>query len=172
MIWHFDSTLYKSIKHQVGTRALIQAQEIASDPELIEQVKNRDIQAIKPHIERLAKISDASFIVIGDKMAFALPTRSITSRPPDARGDNAGALERGESYVTLREGSLGYGIRGKTPILDSQQRIIGVVSVGYLLNRFDQWLDVYMQPLLLEVLIIFILTLLASWAFSRHIQNK
>lgn len=173
MIWHFDSTLYKSIKHQVGTRALIQAQEIASDPELIEQVKNRDIQAIKPHIERLAKISDASFIVIGDKNGIRLahPVPSRVGQPMQG-GDNAGALERGESYVTLREGSLGYGIRGKTPILDNQQRIIGVVSVGYLLNRFDQWLDVYMQPLLLEVLIIFILTLLASWAFSRHIQKQ
>lgn len=28
MVWHFDSTLYESIKHQVGTRALIQAKEV------------------------------------------------------------------------------------------------------------------------------------------------
>lgn len=87
-------------------------------------------------------------------------------------GDNVGVLERGESYVTLRQGSLGYGLRGKTPIFNAHHQVIGVVSVGYLLNRFDQWLDVYMQPLLVEVLVLLLLTLVASWAFSHHIQKQ
>lgn len=173
MVWHFDSTLYQSIKHQVGTRALIQAKEIASDPELIKQVKEKNIVEIKPHIERLAKISDASFIVVGDEQGIRLahPTPTNVGQPMQG-GDNVGVLERGESYVTLREGSLGYGLRGKTPIFDSENHIIGVVSVGYLLNRFDQWLDIYMQPLLIEMFVILILALLASWAFSRHIQKQ
>lgn len=139
MVWHFDRTLYDSIKHQVGTRALIQAKEIASDPELIKQVEQKNIAQLKPHIQRLSRISDASFIVIGDEKGIRL------SHPVEERigyamqgGDNTGVLERGESYVTLREGSLGYGVRGKTPIFDANKNIIGVVSVGYLLNRFDQ----------------------------------
>lgn len=173
MVWHFDSTLYDSIKHQVGTRALIQAKEIASDPELIKQVEQKNIDDLKPHIERLSTISDASFIVIGDEKGIRL------SHPVEERighsmqgGDNTGVLERGESYITLREGSLGYAIRGKTPIFDAGHNIIGVVSVGYLLNRFDQWLDVYMTPLLVEIFCIFALTLIAAWGFSRHVQTK
>ncbi|WP_105901613.1 ATP-binding protein [Vibrio gangliei] len=173
MVWQFDRTLLESIKHQVGTRALVQAKEIASDPELIKQVQQRDISGIKPHIERLAKISDASFIVIGDKQGIRLahPTPTSVGHPMQG-GDNVGVLERGESYVTLREGSLGYGLRGKTPIFDENHEIIGVVSVGYLLNRFDQWLNNYMQPLLIEMVVILLLTMIASWAFSRHIQQQ
>ncbi|MGO1190154.1 ATP-binding protein [Vibrio casei] len=173
MVWHFFRTLYDSIKHQVGTRALIQAKEIASDPELIKQVEQKNIAQLKPHIQRLSRISDASFIVIGDEKGIRL------SHPVEERigyamqgGDNTGVLERGESYVTLREGSLGYGVRGKTPIFDANKNIIGVVSVGYLLNRFDQWLDVYMTPLLIEIFILFSLTLIAAWWFSWHVQNK
>ncbi len=173
IVWHFDNTLYQSIKHQVGTRALIQAKEIASDPALIAHVENKDTQAVSHLIDRLAKISDASFIVVGDDQGIRLahPKPDRLGLPMQG-GDNAGALERGESYVTLRQGSLGYGLRGKTPIINEEQQIIGVVSVGYLLNRFEQWLDVYMQPLLIEIFIILLLTLIASWAFSRHIQKQ
>ena len=173
MIWHFDSTLYESIKHQVGTRALVQAKEIASAPALIKQIKLKDNAALVVNIERLSTISDASFIVIGDINGIRLshPVKERIGLPMTG-GDNAGVLERGESYISLREGSLGYGVRGKSPIFDSHHNIIGVVSVGYLLNRFDQWIDVYMGPLLIEIFSVFILTLLAAWGFSRHIQKK
>jgi len=173
MVWHFDSTLYESIKHQVGTRALIQAKEISSDPELIKQVEQKDITALKIIIDRLSAISDASFIAIGDENGIRL-SHPIEERIglPMKGGDNAGVLDRGESYITERKGSLGYSMRGKTPIFDSNHNIIGVVSVGYLLNRFDQWINVYMKPLLIEVFSIFSLTLVAAWGFSRHIQKK
>ena len=173
MVWHFDSTLYKSIKHQVGTRALIQAKEIASGPSLVEQIQNNDLSKLQASIDRLSKISDASFIVIGDKdgIRLAHPVKERIGLPMEG-GDNAGVLENGESYISLREGSLGYGVRGKSPIFDSHHNIIGVVSVGYLLNRFDQWIEIYMGPLLIEILSVFILTLLAAWGFSRHIQKK
>jgi len=173
MVWHFESTLYQSIKHQVGTRALIQAKEISSDPALIKQIELKDIASLKVTIDRLSAISDASFIVIGDEKGIRL-SHPVEDRIglPMRGGDNVGALDRGESYISLREGSLGYGVRGKAPIFDSNNNIIGVISVGYLLNRFDQWLDVYMTPLLIEVLGTFALTLVAVWGFSHHIQKK
>jgi two-component system cit operon sensor histidine kinase CitA len=173
MVWHFESTLYQSIKHQVGTRALIQAKEISSDPTLIKQVALKDIESLKVTIGRLSAISDASFIVIGDENGIRL-SHPIADRIglPMRGGDNVGALDRGESYISLREGSLGYGVRGKAPIFDSNNNIIGVISVGYLLNRFDQWLDVYMTPLFIEVLSTFALTLFAAWGFSHHVQKK
>jgi two-component system, CitB family, cit operon sensor histidine kinase CitA len=173
MVWHFESTLYQSIKHQVGTRALIQAKEISSDPALIKQVALKDIESLKVTIGRLSAISDASFIVIGDENGIRL-SHPVEDRIglPMRGGDNVGALDRGESYISLREGSLGYGVRGKAPIFDSNNNIIGVISVGYLLNRFDQWLDVYMTPLFIEVLSTFALTLFAAWGFSHHVQKK
>lgn len=173
IVWYFDNTLYQSLKHQVGTRALIQAKEIASDPELIHYVEQNDSEATTALIQRLAKLSDASFIVVGNRHGIRLahPNQDRIGNPMQG-GDNAGVLKHGESYVTSREGSLGYGLRGKTPIFNSEHHIIGVVSVGYLLNRFDQWLDVYMQPLLTEILVVLILTLIASWVFSRHIQKQ
>lgn len=170
---NFHSALLDTLEDQVGTRALIQAQEIASDPGLVNDVRVRNQPEIKKLIDRLTKISDASFIVVGDieGIRLAHPVEDKVGFPMQG-GDNAGALERGESYVSLREGSLGYGVRGKTPIVDFDGSIIGVVSVGYLLNRFDQWLLFYAKPFAYDVLTVFILTIIGAWFFSSHIKRK
>ncbi|SON51787.1 Sensor histidine kinase CitA [Vibrio tapetis subsp. tapetis] len=170
---NFHRTLLKSLEHQVGTRALIQAKEIASDPELIQEVRIKNVAVIERVTTRLHKISDASFIVIGDESGIRLshPVKTRIGKPMQG-GDNQGVLERGESYISIKEGSLGYGVRGKAAIIDFDGEIIGVVSVGYLLNRFDQWLAFYFEPLIYEVIIIILLTILGAWAFSSHIKNK
>lgn len=55
-----------------------------------------------------------------------------------------GALERGESYFITGKGSIGMAMRAKTPIFDEQGKIIGVVSLGYLVSKIDSWrLDFY-----------------------------
>ncbi|WP_413283218.1 ATP-binding protein [Vibrio sp. MA40-2] len=170
---NFHSALINTLEHQVGTRALIQAEEIASDPELIQEVRIKNLPAIERLINRLFALSDASFIVVGDENGIRLshPVKERIGLPMQG-GDNVGALERGESYISIREGSLGYGVRGKAPVVDFDGEIVGVVSVGYLLNRFDQWLVFYAQPLIVEVLIIFALTLIGAWLFSAHIKTK
>ncbi len=170
---NFHRTLLKSLEHQVGTRALIQAKEIASDPELIQEVRIKNVAAIERVTTRLHKISDASFIVIGDESGIRLshPVKTRIGKPMQG-GDNKGVLERGESYVSIKEGSLGYGVRGKAAIIDFDGEIIGVVSVGYLLNRFDQWISFYFEPLIYEVIVIVLLTILGAWLFSSHIKKK
>ncbi len=49
-------------------------------------------------------------------------------------GDNAPALEQGKSYISQAIGTLGPSIRGKAPIYSDYKEIIGIVSVGYLLE--------------------------------------
>lgn len=173
MGFNFHNALIDTLHDQVGTRALIQAQEIASDPELIQEVRIKNVPAVERVIDRLHGITDASFIVVGDDLGIRLshPVKERIGLPMQG-GDNAGALERGESYISLREGSLGYGIRGKAPVVDFDGTVIGVVSVGYLLNRFDQWFLFYAKPLVLEALIILFLTLTGAWVFSSHIKKK
>lgn len=170
---NFHKNLLDTLEHQVGTRALIQAKEIASDPELIQEVRIKNVAAIERLIGRLHKISDASFIVVGDENGIRLshPVKDKIGYPMQG-GDNDGALQQGQSYISLREGSLGYGVRGKAPIIDFDGEIIGVVSVGYLFNRLDQWVAFYAEPLLLELLLMLIMTLVGAWYFSNHIKKK
>ncbi|WP_217529539.1 hypothetical protein [Vibrio metschnikovii] len=53
MAWGFYQALSSSIDDQVRTRALLQAQDIASDPELITLVETKNITEIHKAIERI-----------------------------------------------------------------------------------------------------------------------
>ncbi len=50
-------------------------------------------------------------------------------------GDNSPpALDQGEAYISQAVGTLGPSIRGKAPIFSDNDEVIGIVSVGYLLE--------------------------------------
>jgi two-component system cit operon sensor histidine kinase CitA len=173
MGFNFHSALVDTLEDQVGKRAIVQAKEIASDPELTIAVKEQDFQTIELLMKRLRRLTDASFIVVGDANGIRLdhPDKSKIGLPMQG-GDNVGALKRGESYISIREGSLGFSVRGKTPIIDTDGHIVGVISVGYLLERLDKWLFFYAKPLVVDFLGVLLLTLICAWLFARHIKNK
>ncbi|NOI67155.1 sensor histidine kinase [Vibrio sp. 99-8-1] len=170
---NFRSAAVETLEHQIGMRALIQAKEIASDPAVIKQVKANNLAAIEQLIERRRLTSDASFIVIGDKDGIRLshPIKERIGLPMKG-ADNESALIRGESYISHSEGSLGVSIRGKAALKDANGEVIGVVSVGYLLDQLDGWIIDYAQPLLSDFIIILVITLVGGWLFSNHIKRN
>ncbi len=170
---YFHSILSDSLNHQVSTRAVIQAREIASDPRLVDAVIHNDEPKVQLQISRLQKISDADFIVVGNDKGIRLahPTHDKIGFPMQG-GDNARALTLGEHYYSTRQGSLGFAIRGKSPIISAQGRIVGVVSVGYLVDTVSNWRKIYSYPFFFALLIILACSSLGAWTFSRHIKSQ
>ena len=58
-------------------------------------------------------------------------------------GDNKGVLLEGKSYVSKATGSLGPSLRGKVPIHNQENEIIGVVSVGFSMDDIHGAVEVY-----------------------------
>ncbi|MEJ2763859.1 sensor histidine kinase [Photobacterium sp. MCCC 1A19761] len=169
----FHRTLANTLEHQISTRAVVQAREIASDPQLIEEVKRNNLDGIQREIKRLQGISDANFIVVGDQDGIRL------AHPDEKKiglkmkgGDNRRALEQGEHYYSYAKGSLGRSIRGKSPIVTQTGEVIGVVSVGYLQENISDWMFTYLQPLSLTLLMILFATSFGAWVFTRHIKSQ
>ncbi|MCI4184012.1 histidine kinase, partial [Dickeya dianthicola] len=63
-----DQQLYD----ELGSRAQIQAREIAIIPSLVDAVKHSDTATIDSLVDQIKARSDASFIVIGDRNATHL----------------------------------------------------------------------------------------------------
>jgi PAS domain S-box-containing protein len=137
------------LEDQIGKRALQVSRTVAQIP-LVKQriVKEHPEGYLQSLAEQIRREVGAEFIVIGnrDGIRFSHP---ITDRlgKKMVGGDNAPALERGESYVSRAVGTLGPSIRGKVPIFAEDGSIIGVVSVGYLQENvrgiiYDQQLKV------------------------------
>ena len=124
----------KVVEDQIGKRALQVSRTVAQIP-LVKQkiIEPRPDGSLQELAERIRKEVGAEFIVIGNRrgIRFSHPVPERIGRAM-VGGDNAPALERGESYVSRAVGTLGPSVRGKVPIFDDAGQIIGVVSVGYL----------------------------------------
>ncbi len=163
-----DQQLYD----ELGSRAQIQAREIAIIPSLVDAVKHGDTATIDDLVDQIKARSDASFIVIGDRNA----THLYHSEEPSLLGtemiggDNKEVLE-GQSTITLRRGAIGISLRSKAPIMEGDQ-VIGIVSVGYLKKRIDNLTFSKVAHVGLAIVAMLVALFFFSWWFSRNLKNK
>ncbi|WP_320151826.1 sensor histidine kinase [uncultured Tolumonas sp.] len=159
---------------EVGNRAILQAEQIASRPTIIEAMETHNYAEIRSYVDNIQKFySDASYIVVGDEKGIR-----ITHPDPQKIGfpmvgdDNSPALIYKKTYLSLREGTMGFGMRGKAPIINRNGKVIGIVSVGYLLNSIDSWRNLYLSPIISMMGLMLFSSILAAYFFSNHIKRQ
>lgn len=173
MSWYLTDITEERLHYQVGQRALIQAMQISAMPELVEAVQKRDLARIKALIDPMRSFSDATYITVGD----ASGQRLYHVNPDEIGksmegGDSDEALINAKSYVSVRKGSLGSSLRGKSPIQDATGKVIGIVSVGYTIEQLENWLSLQISSLLIPMAIMLLLLLFCTRRFSLHIKKQ
>ncbi|HHB8994217.1 TPA: ATP-binding protein [Klebsiella pneumoniae] len=173
MSWYLTDITEERLHYQVEQRALIQAMQISAMPELVEAVQKRDLARIKALIDPMRSFSDATYITVGD----ASGQRLYHVNPDEIGksmegGDSDEALINAKSYVSVRKGSLGSSLRGKSPIQDATGKVIGIVSVGYTIEQLENWLSLQISSLLIPMAIMLLLLLFCARRFSLHIKKQ
>lgn len=132
----FTHSIAELLEDQIGKRALRVSQTVSLIPGIKKRLIEGDPEGwIQEVAEDIRRQTGAEFIVVGDREG-----RRYSHPKPDrlgnfmVGGDNALALKEGRSYVSKAVGTLGPSIRGKTPILSDDGDIVGIVSVGYLIE--------------------------------------
>ncbi len=129
-----------TLEKQIGSRALKVAQTVALIPEIREDLQRASLadSRIQGLAEKIRKETGAQFVVVGDHQGrrYSHPVPERLGKLM-VGGDNARALEDGRSYVSKAVGTLGPSIRGKVPIFSEHGEIIGIVSVGYLVENIN-----------------------------------
>ncbi len=143
-------------------------QRHSSDPDLLSQLDSEHQQRFR----NLTHLIGAAFIVIGDEQGIRLvhPVDERLGKPMRG-GDNQKALVFGESYVSTAKGSLGLSVRGKSAVKNSNGEIIGVVSVGYLLDSLQDRIEPYLAFLIIMALLVVAVNALISSYVSRRFQR-
>ncbi|MCF7505426.1 sensor histidine kinase [Vibrio sp. L3-7] len=120
----------------------------------------------------LTQLIGAAFIVVGDDKGIRLihPYDDRLGKPMRG-GDNQKALVLGESYVSTAKGSLGFSVRGKSAVKDLQGGVIGVVSVGYLLDSLQDRIESYLAFLIVMALLVVAVNAVISSYVSRRFQR-
>jgi two-component system CitB family sensor kinase len=155
------------LEERIGEQALQLSRLVSELPQIRQGLVREDPEMVQHFAELIRAQTTARFIVVGDRngirYSHPIPERIGKQR---VGGDNQRALD-GESYVSRAVGSLGPSLRGKSPVLDAQGNVIGVTSVGYMLDSVEETIGLYQNSVLQIVLISLVISiLLAIWISS------
>ena len=163
------------IKHvmedRLGEQALQLSKVVSQLPQIREGLLATNPEQVQHYAELIRAQTEARFIVVGDvegiRYSHPLPERIGKKR---VGGDNQRALA-GESYVSRAVGSLGPSLRGKSPVRDDSGDIIGVTSVGYMLDTVDNTVGNYQQSILQILLVSLFISIVIAVATSRYFKR-
>src|SRR5690625_627154 len=167
------SFLSTTMEDQIGKRALSVAQSVANMPELREAFHlEAPATLIQEMVTPIQQDTGAEFIVVGNKegIRYSHPEPDHLGKKM-VGGDNRRALVKGESYVSKRTGSLGLSIRGKVPIYDENNTVIGLVSVGFLNEEVQGIIKSQSKSVWATLLGIVLLGIIGAILISHYIKK-
>ncbi|MGM0835308.1 MAG: ATP-binding protein [Bacillota bacterium] len=163
----------QEIEENIGNLALQFAKTISYMPDVKEAMESKNpFEILQPFVEEIRKEMGAEFIVIGnaDGIRYAHPDKEKIGLEM-VGGDNDKALVSGESYTSKAVGSLGPSLRGKAPIINEKDEIIGVVSVGFLMDDIKEIVESRIQKIAAIALIVIAFGIIGGILLARNIQK-
>lgn len=169
---YFTASFEDYLTTHVRDMAMNQAKIIASNDSIIAAVKHRDYERLATIADKLQSGTDFDYVVIGDTHSIRLYHPNPDKIGYPMQFTKPGALEKGESYFITGKGSIGMAMRAKTPIFDDDGKIIGVVSIGYLISKIDSWRSDFLLPMAGVFILLLLVLMLLSWFFAAHIRRQ
>ena len=169
---YFTASFEDYLATHVRDMAMNQAKIIASNDSIITAVKHRDYKRLATIADKLQSGTDFDYVVIGDTNSIRLYHPNPEKIGYPMQFTKPGALEKGESYFITGKGSIGMAMRAKTPIFDDDGKIIGVVSIGYLISKIDSWRSDFLLPMPCLFILLLLVLMLLSWFFAAHIRRQ
>ncbi|MFZ7944801.1 ATP-binding protein [Neobacillus sp. 19] len=167
----FKNILETNLKHEIGSKALSVAQSISSMPEIEAAFSaNNPSAIIQPIAEKIRKQVDAEFIVIGNRNEIRYSHPNPKRLGQKMVGGDNGRVFKGESVTSESTGTLGPSLRGKAPIF-SGEKVIGVVSVGYLQTDIQKEVAKIQKKIFVATLVILFGGLIAALLISLNIKR-
>lgn len=162
----------QSLHNHIGDKALAVASSIASSEDVLFALKNpSNLIAINQEIESLRQLTGADFIVIGDKNAHRIVHPDLNKLGKRMVGGDSQAALNGERYISVAKGSLGESIRGKVPVYDERQNIIGLVSVGFLVQSIEPLVRDRIVEIIIWGLLFVALSIIAAIFIGQRVRN-
>jgi two-component system, CitB family, sensor kinase len=169
----FQHMFATTLKEQIGMRALNVAETVAATPLVRDAFRQPDPhQQIQPFAEMIRRKTGAEYVVVGNRQeiryAHPLPDRIGKKM---VGGDNDEVL-KGKAIISEAVGSLGPAIRGKAPIFDQQGNVIGIVSVGFLLEDIDNIVWSYSAKIFLFSIFALLLGVIGAVVIAKTVKKS
>ena len=168
----FEHMLAASLRQDIGLRALNVAKTVAAMPEIVQAFSEKEPwKIIDPIAEKVRMETQAEFVVVGnrERIRFSHP---IPERIGEyMQGGDDQAVFEGHAIISEAVGSLGPSLRGKAPVFDEQGQVIGVVSVGFLIEDIQNTIQAYRNRILLIGMGTLILGIAGTVMIARNVKK-
>lgn len=168
----FTTMIDELIESYMGDQAMTVAKLAAQNEGIITAFEDNDpSRQMQPIAETIREASEASYVTIANMEGIRY------SHPnPDFIGEhtatsNEASLRRGQSVIYKDVGISGPAIKAKTPILNEQGEIIGVSSVGFLLNDIEEQVFLYRRKIIGLSVIPLALGIIGAIIIARRVRK-
>src|SRR5438034_2542476 len=162
----------RQLDQRYELRSLTIAQSVAGMPSVRDGLRDSDpSRTLQPLAEGILKASGASFVVIAgaNGIRYSHPNPAMIGKPID---EDFQTVLSGKTWVGVEHGTLGVSARGKAPIFEGQNRVIGIVSVGFLEGTLSQQLAAMLPQLASYILVALALGVAGSIFLSRRLKRQ
>ncbi len=101
-------------------------------------MKTRDYKRLATIADKLQRDTDFDYVVIGDRHSIRLYHPNPEKIGYPMQFTKPARWRKGRA-TSSPERVNWHGVRAKTPIFDDDGKVIGVVSIGYLVSKIDSW---------------------------------
>src|SRR6202521_401613 len=162
----------RQLDQRYEQRSLTIAQSVAGLPSVGDGLRASDpSRPLQPLAEGIRKASGASFVVIAgvNGVRYSHPNPVLIGKPID---EDFHTVLAGKTWIGVENGTLGVSARGKAPIFDGQNRVIGIVSVGFLEGTLSQQLAAMLPQLALYMLVALALGVAGSIFLAQRLKRQ
>ncbi|GGJ05242.1 ATP-binding protein [Streptomyces brasiliensis] len=170
----FLAPLSKQLDQEAMRRALAIAQTTAQDPQIAEGVLTTPPTVggpVQREAERIRRSTHAEYIVVMDRRGVRWSHTTPSEVGAHVSTDPSEALA-GQQVMEIDRGTLGRSARGKVPLYDAEQRIVGAVSVGIAYDSVRARLLSAIPGLFAYAGGALAVGALAAWLISRRVQRQ
>lgn len=170
----FLAPLSKQLDQEAMRRALAIAQTTAQNPKIADDVLTTPPSVdgpVQKEAERIRRITHAEYIVVMDRRGFRWSHTDPKQIGGHVSTSPKEALE-GKEVMEIDTGTLGRSARGKVPLRDAHDRIIGAVSVGIAYDSVRARLIGAIPGLFAYAGGALAVGALAAWLISRRVQRQ
>ncbi|MFJ6855676.1 ATP-binding protein [Streptomyces sp. NPDC091271] len=170
----FLAPLSAQLDDQAMRRALAIAQSTAAQPQISASLLTTDPRpggAVQAATERIRRATGAEYVVVMDRQGVRW-SHTDSSRIGDVVSTDPSAALAGRSVMEIDSGTLGRSARGKVPLLDRSDRVVGAVSVGIAYDSVRARLLAAIPGLLAYAGGALAVGALAAYLISRRLQRQ
>lgn len=168
----FSLMIDNLVKKYTGEQALLVAELAAQNEEIIQAFDDENPSLVIQRIsEQIHRTTNADYVTIANRQSirYSHPKPENIGKPTAT--SNEPVFQQGEPIIYSGNGISGPAIKAKAPIFNEQGDVIGVSSVGFLINNVEIQIEDYQHKLFQLAIIPLIIGVSGAILIARRLKK-